>query len=305
MIEEGVSRHDAGRRGVKVGYRAYSIDAPSARSVGSGGAWSDFAELAMARVDGLPPNRTRRVLALGPMRKLWQDALGERGVDTVMQEDLSVVPEATVDLVCAFDVLERAPWDRWLLQETHRVLRDGGHLVLAVPNLFGLASARDLARMASRLTAKVCRNLPLSRAVRQPFDRRYRLADLIDMLERVGFAVNDCRADFGWFRRIARLHPRLANVAGGYILACARNPSLFGSDARRPYPDPAGHIRCFEQAHRDSIETRDRWFEQYPEHRAERASPIDPRAYGGAAVPWSWRRTRMTRSSAAAARLLG
>ena len=285
MIEEGVSRPAARRRRVKVGYRAYSVDVPSTRSAGSVGAWSDLAELVMALVDRLPPNGTRRVLALGPMRKWWQDALGEHGVDTVVEEDLSMVPEATVDLVCAFDVLERAPWDRWLLQETHRVLRDGGHLVLAVPNLFALASARDVARMASHLTAKIWRHLRPSPAVRERFGRRYRLADLIDMLERLGFAVSDCRPDFGWFRRIGRLQPSvLANVAGGYILTCARHPSLFGLDARRPYPDPAGHVRFFEQARRASIETRDRWFEQHPEHRAERAAPIDPRAYGGAAV---------------------
>ncbi len=68
-----------------------------------------------------------------------------RGPDRVMAApaDRLPFPDASFDLVTAFDVLEHLEDDQAGLREFHRVLRPGGHLLLTVPAYRFLWSIHD------------------------------------------------------------------------------------------------------------------------------------------------------------------
>ena len=54
-------------------------------------------------------------------------------------EDLELESES-FDLVIAMGLIEYLEWDRWALQEMHRVLRPGGYLIVTAPNKVRLAN---------------------------------------------------------------------------------------------------------------------------------------------------------------------
>ena len=57
-------------------------------------------------------------------------------------EDLELASES-FDLVIAMGLIEYLEWDRWALQEMHRVLRPGGHLIVTAPNKIRLSHLLD------------------------------------------------------------------------------------------------------------------------------------------------------------------
>lgn len=240
----------------------------------------------LAHVDRTGPGDGRRALVVGAGAERWVRPLAERGFSVSVQQDASAlgVAEGSIDVVLALDVLEHVEWDRWTLQQVHRVLKDGGRLVLAVPNRLALASPRDLGSLAGRVLEKIWRRLRQSstRPAREQRlrERRYDLAGLIATLESLGYVVDRWSAHaFGWLAPFARVRPRpLSRFARTTLVVCERQVSLFGLDPRRPYPDPGVHRRRFEDAHGGLVETRERWLEHHPGHRVA-AQPFDAAPY--------------------------
>src|SRR6266446_250671 len=117
----------------------------------------DLTTEALAYADGVTRKDARRALVLARSGERWVGPLSERGFAVTVQEDVSTLglPEGSMDVVLAFGVLEHTEWDRWVLQQVHRVLKDGGRLVFAVPNRFALASPKDLWFLTSAVLRQI------------------------------------------------------------------------------------------------------------------------------------------------------
>ena len=53
-------------------------------------------------------------------------------------------PDDSFDVIISTGMIENLKWDRWALQEIHRVLRPGGHLIMTVPGNTGLSRLTDV-----------------------------------------------------------------------------------------------------------------------------------------------------------------
>src|SRR5256885_3446147 len=198
----------------------------------------DLTTQALAYADGVTRKVARRALVLARSGERWVGPLSERGFAVTVQEDVSTLglPDGSMDVVLALEVLEHTEWDRWVLQQVHRVLKDGGRLVFAVPNRFALASPKDLWLLASAALSQIRRRIwrsPKSPTLPDPSTARaYRLSSLIQTLKSLGYSVERWSAHaFGWLAPLARRrYAAVASVAGTHLLLCERLPSLFGRD---------------------------------------------------------------------------
>ena len=182
-------------------------------------------------------------------------------------------------------VLEYEPWDRWMLQRLHSAIVDGGHLVLAVPNLRALTGPGDLAFLWGRLVRELRKHA--RRAIglppeRLPFrSRRYRGEELESVLSRLGYVVRRRSAHgLGWIAPVGA-SSLAGSVAHTLVWLCERVPGRFGTSPRRPYPDPTSHRASFEHTHRRYLEDRDRWLSRHPGFRASALPAFDPSAFRG------------------------
>src|SRR4029434_6077342 len=78
-----------------------------------------------------------------PARTLVLGGTGPLSVD----EATRVHPPRSLDRIVSIDHLGGEEWDRWALQRMHRLLREGGDLVLSAPNVLSLASPLDAPRL--------------------------------------------------------------------------------------------------------------------------------------------------------------
>jgi LmbE family N-acetylglucosaminyl deacetylase len=194
------------------------------------------------------------------------------------------MPDESVDLVVAIGCIEHLEWDRWALEQAHRQLRNGGILLLVVPNRLAIASARDLIDVSSRVVAWTRRKS--TGGSRRPHDKtrtthRYALAPLKNMLSKLGYevhATHPCASP--WVAPIMRsCDSRAARFASGFVVVCERRARLFGRDPRRPYPDPELHKQRFEQQHASDFDTLHRWSSANLCMDRTAAQPFDPTQY--------------------------
>jgi SAM-dependent methyltransferase len=102
------------------------------------------------------------------------DVARDRGLPSVRGDGRRLpLADSSVDLVVAFDVLEHIDDDRAALAEMLRVLRPGGHLLLAVPADMSLWSDHDLS------VGHV---------------RRYSRVGLVSSVQAVGFTLDGVRS---------------------------------------------------------------------------------------------------------------
>lgn len=94
----------------------------------------------------------------------------DRGAPRLLRavSDALPLPDASVDLVCLFDVIEHTPDDLAVLREVARVLRPGGHVAVSVPAYQWLYTNND----------KVAHHF-----------RRYTLGGLSERLREAGFEL--------------------------------------------------------------------------------------------------------------------
>lgn len=107
--------------------------------------------------------------------------------------DQSFEPEEPLDLVVALDVLEHIEDDLSALSRAFELTAPGGQLVLTVPAFRSLWTAHD----------------QLNRHC-----RRYRLLELVEKVQKVGYEVVDARYFFSWVA-VPKLATRLREKLGG------------------------------------------------------------------------------------------
>jgi LmbE family N-acetylglucosaminyl deacetylase len=191
------------------------------------------------------------------------------------------------DVVIARELLERVEWDRWALQEIHRVLHDRGILILIAANMFGMSSLRDVSYLAT-LVAKHGRNL-VTRKLRhrvtpRPFEyRKYRLPRLLEMLESIAFLVREVQTvDPGMFAPVLAAKPALAPQLGTtHVIVAERRPVLFAAQGLRTYPSASEHEVAFRRTHASMLEIRDRWIAAHRGGSAAAARVLEPAFYRG------------------------
>ena len=76
-------------------------------------------------------------------------------------EDLKLDNDS-FDLVVAMGLIEYLEWDRWAMQEMHRVLKPGGHLIATVPNKLRLSNLAEPTWVAQQAKIRLRRGAPLS-----------------------------------------------------------------------------------------------------------------------------------------------
>src|SRR5262245_43355036 len=207
------------------------------------------------------------------------------------------LPEASFDLIIAMGLIEYLEWDRWALQQMHRVLRIGGHLIVTVPNLLRLSHLDPWyllvqgKRVLRKRWGKWLGKTPPPRSTY--FDRYYVVSQLRRRLETLGFEVESWYSHgFGpfWslqrFRRLSlglhrlfgnlsRVAPFLKGLGSDVVLLCRAQPSLFGVHALRPFPEPELFRKAFESRKNRQVRIRETWLDQHPRYRSATVKPFE------------------------------
>jgi len=250
------------------------------------------ARIALAHLRRLSLPAGSRVLVMCDEAQGLQDALRREGFEALIRPDATPLepPARSFDAAMIAGVLERTEWDRWGLQQVHRVLKPGAPLVLVVPNLFCLSTlgeggfAAGLVR--KQVTGFIRRRLRRPPASPRPFARRkYRARALFDVLERLGYRVTGLYPGASPSPEPRRAGPGWKDLlVPTWTIVSRREPSLFGRSAERPWPEPGAFRARFEREHHAFVAARDRWAAAHPALPAGAPEALDPSAYAGASV---------------------
>jgi LmbE family N-acetylglucosaminyl deacetylase len=192
---------------------------------------------------------------------------------TILTEAASLgALEGPFDAALIDGMLEDEPWDRWLLQRVHRLLRMDARIVVAVPPLISLGSAIDfrfLAYAARRVLQRLVQRwrpaLELSGAVH----RRYHLPQLVRKMESAGYSAFE--AGPGWWSSGSAIPPGLA-----------WRSTLTARKAAKPRAQGSG--QRFADLFAGVPAAREAWLAAFPEFRG-----LTPRAL----EPPDWREARV------------
>jgi LmbE family N-acetylglucosaminyl deacetylase len=189
--------------------------------------------------------------------------------------------EGGFDAALVDGVLEDEPWDRWVLQRIHRLLRLDAPILIVVPPLMSLVSAVDV-----RFLTYAARQV-LLRAVLPwrpefelpgPVHRRYHLPRLVRKLDSVGYTAIEPGP--GW-RGGTPIHgPGLARRA----TVMARKTSSLSGVAGRSWPDPELARKRYASQHAAIVALRENWLARFPELRGLRARALNPSEWRSARV---------------------
>ena len=223
-----------------------------------------------------------RILALGEDAAAVGAALGEPGNDAVnlvlgpaeptMLEHVAHAP-SSFDGVIALGFVERLRWDRWGLQQIHRLLKPGGFLLLMVPNLYDPLSLMDPRYIASKLSKRLLRRSrspdPGSRPGMGPAETRtYAARRLRDTLEDLDYDVERWSGVWGSPTSPLALLGRW--IPTHHLVLARRRPP---DSAGRPDESPSReivHRQRFESANRDHLDRREAWCRR---HQVAREQP--------------------------------
>ncbi len=123
------------------------------------------------------------------------------------------LPDASIDVATSFTVLEHVPDEMAVLNDLHRLLRPGGRLLLTVPNRWWVFETHgaDLPFLPWNRVPLVSW-WPKKLHDRWARARIYRRADIIDLVEKAGFSVDEVfhltapmdMISWPWLRRTVR-----------------------------------------------------------------------------------------------------
>jgi SAM-dependent methyltransferase len=148
-----------------------------------------------------------------------------RGINAIQADARKLpVPDASFDLLVAFDVLEHVVEDDLVAAEIHRVLRPGGTALIAVPCDMALWSAHDVASGHFRRYDRQGLRAVTERAGLQIDSLRswmVLLRPVVAFRRRPGGAVGDADGQGRGHSEVTRMNP-VVNAALGGIVALER-----------------------------------------------------------------------------------
>lgn len=162
----------------------------------------------------------------------------QRGIDTLQAdlEDPLALPDASADWILCIDVLEHLQRPARCLAEAQRILRDGGRLVINVPNHFDWRGRLHIL-LGSGIDSQGY--FPGSAAWEYPHLRFFQHASIIALLAAAGFGIEeDCSsrvsslpgarrlAALGGEPALAWLHAQWPDLfCAGFFLVCRKAPT--------------------------------------------------------------------------------
>jgi LmbE family N-acetylglucosaminyl deacetylase len=198
--------------------------------------------------------------------------------------------QAQFDAALIDGLLEDEPWDRWLLQCVHRLLRVDAPIVVNVPPLLSLVSATDLRFLAyasRQVLLRLVRRWTPGFELPGPTHRRYHFPRLVRKLESAGYTAIE--AGPGWPGGARGAGPpwlarRPSWLAGRSTLTARKASSLPGvqgsgrPDAQARRGLYAGQRAALWAARRDA------WLSSFPEFRGLTACALKPSEWRDARV---------------------
>lgn len=229
---------------------------------------------------GLPPDA--RVLLLGEGSRTPAPASPETDwrLERVANPDSLNYPDETFDAAVAIMTLERLEWDRWALQRIHRILKRGGRLMLAVPNLAALFSPGAFLFVASRALARI------RRGPRTFAGRRYLRSSLETMLAALHFEVESWsgRRFLDPTVQPGRRTARALGWSDRHFVVARRLPGLAARIDRGDAAEAREFTRRYEVDHQRFTGIRARWLARHPEFAGQPCLPLDPASHADARV---------------------
>jgi len=188
----------------------------------------------------------------------------------------------TFDAVVAIGFVERLRWDRWALQQIHRALREGGTLLLAVPDLYSLRSLANPRYVGTKLAKLLARvgigreGRPASGTTREAV-RSYPAGRLRMTLERLRYEP------FHWAS--VGMHSSRGLGHGTWppthhLVLARKRPE---APDPRPASGAAASIRRFEAENQAFLELRNRWSRKHG-LPGDELRPLEPERFAGARI---------------------
>jgi len=180
------------------------------------------------------------------------------------------------------DGLEDEPWDRWVLQRVHRLLRMDAPIAVVVPRLLSLASAIDLPFVAyafRQVLLRLLRRLRPGFELPGPVHRRYYLPRLVSKMESVGYT--GVEPGPGW---PGAPHSAIPPWLSGRLTLTARKAPSMPAIHGRKWPDAQAHRRRYARQYAAIAAARDAWLSAFPEYRGVAPRALEPSEWRDARV---------------------
>lgn len=230
-----------------------------------------------------------------------------------------VLQDNSFDTVIAMGVIEYLKWDRWALQEIHRVLKPRGYLIVTVPNMIRLSYLTNpiwlisLAKQGVRIVLKKVltgvfggritykfRHYGIGSKRSKTFDRNlYIPSRLKRMLAQLDFEILDSVSHgFGpftllrWSNRLSfklnwilqkcserKILPFLSEFGSDYIVLCQKRGRPSEINKRQIFVNLDKRIKIFESEKKEFFSQRNAWFKKNPEYLHLNLQQLDTRAY--------------------------
>jgi ubiquinone/menaquinone biosynthesis C-methylase UbiE/LmbE family N-acetylglucosaminyl deacetylase len=215
------------------------------------------------------------------------------------------LPDDSFDVVIAIGQIEHVSWDRWALQEIHRVLKPGGYLIMTAPNRVGLSDNSHSDHLIWNVKQLAGSVLRISRLPPPPLESRgknfYRSTSLKRMLSRLDFAIIDSMSHgfgplvlLGRSDRVSikidevlnryrekRIIPFLSEMGSEIIVLCQKQDKCADISRRQIFSESEKRTKQFELKHKALFIRRKSWLTKNPEYSHLDLRPLDTQAYSG------------------------
>lgn len=223
----------------------------------------------------------------------------------------------TFDLIIAMGLVEYITWDRWALQEMHRVLKPGGHLIVTAPNRVRISELvhplRWLRRGIRSLQKKIFRKTAPSTSSNKKkhssssktFERHlYRPVKFDRMLARLGYEIlaSDSHG-FGPFPMLRRSNqwtlrvndllqniatrrwiPYLHRLGGNYNVLCRKEEDSTKTGGESFFLDVDHSIHIFRKEYRKAFSRLKQWLKEHPQYSSPQVRGLDSAVKPGDAI---------------------
>lgn len=235
---------------------------------------------------GLPPDARVLLLGEGSTTPAPASAGTQWRLERLANPDALNYPDETFDAAVVTTTLERLEWDRWALQRIHRILKRGGRLLLAVPNLTAFLSPGAVLFVVSRALARIRRRRGPAGRHRTFAGRRYLRSSLESMLAALHFEVESWS---GHRFRDPTVQPdrrtaRAPEWGDRHFVVARRLPGLAARIDRGDAAEAREFTRRYEADHHRFVGIRARWLARHPEFAGKPCLPLDPASHADTRV---------------------